>query len=69
MTMDECNVPPSVKPVVLLVDDDQDLRELYADVMRAAGYEVLDVGSGEAAIARTATWRPHVVSRTSACPG
>jgi CheY-like chemotaxis protein len=38
------------RPTVLLVDDDVDLRELYAWCMRAAGWQVETASNGAAAI-------------------
>lgn len=37
-------------PVVLLVDDDPDVRELVAGALERHGFSVLAVGSGEAAL-------------------
>lgn len=36
---------------VLLADDDVDFRDAFAEALRADGHEVIEVGSGEAAIA------------------
>ena len=35
---------------ILLVDDDQYLRELYTEVLQTAGYEVTTANDGEAAL-------------------
>ena len=46
---------------VLLVDDDRDLLQLIAMRLQAAGYGVVSVESGEAALAALAVSRPQVV--------
>src|SRR6478735_2385531 len=46
---------------VLLVDDDKDLLQLIAMRLQAAGYGVVSVESGEAALAALAVSRPQVV--------
>ena len=39
---------------VLVVDDDQTVREVVVSYLRAAGHEVAEAGDGEAALARGA---------------
>jgi two-component system response regulator GlrR len=46
---------------ILLVDDDRDLLQLIAMRLQAAGYGVVSVESGEAALAALAVSRPQVV--------
>ena len=46
---------------ILLVDDDRDLLQLIAMRLQAAGYGVVAVESGEAALAALAVSRPQVV--------
>jgi CheY-like chemotaxis protein len=41
----------STNRTVLVADDDVDFREALAETLRAEGHDVLEVGSGEAAIA------------------
>src|SRR5262245_29507722 len=48
-------------PRILLVDDDKDLLQLIALRLRAAGYSVTSVESGEAALASLAVSRPELV--------
>lgn len=36
--------------VVLVVDDDEDIRELYAEALELNGYDVLQARDGEAAV-------------------
>jgi two-component system cell cycle response regulator DivK len=46
---------------VLVVDDDEDARELYAWCMRAAGWLVEAVPNREDAILVAAVWAPDVI--------
>jgi DNA-binding response OmpR family regulator len=47
-------------PVVLLAEDDEDVRGLAQLVLRRAGFEVVAVGDGEAALAAAAERAPAV---------
>jgi two-component system, cell cycle response regulator DivK len=49
------------KPTVLIVDDDDDARELYAWCMRAAGWFVEGVPTGEEALFVAAALAPDVI--------
>ncbi|QKT02538.1 sigma 54-interacting transcriptional regulator [Ectothiorhodospiraceae bacterium 2226] len=49
------------KDTVLLVDDDPDLRRLLSIRLNSAGYHVIAVDSGEAALSRISMARPQVV--------
>ena len=37
-------------PKILVIDDDEQLREDIVEMLQREGYEVLDVGSGEEAL-------------------
>jgi two-component system cell cycle response regulator DivK len=50
-----------VRPMILLVEDFTDTRELSADYLRDSGFDVVAVGDGEQAIARAAELLPDVV--------
>ncbi|MBA2961399.1 MULTISPECIES: response regulator [Ramlibacter] len=54
---------------VLIVDDDEDFLTTLADLLRHYGHEVLAVGTGEAALAATQDWVPHLVLLDLAMPG
>ena len=45
-------IPPSVKPKVLVVDDESDIRTLLRAVLTVSGYIVEDAHDGEAAVAQ-----------------
>ena len=54
--------PPAPKTVrVLLVDEDPDVRPAIAAMLTAAGYDVVDLGSGVAALSLFATAHFDVV--------
>ena len=42
------------RPLVLVVDDDEDIADSIGDVLRGGGYEVEQVGDGHAALAAVA---------------
>jgi CheY-like chemotaxis protein len=39
-----------MKPSILIVDDDEVMRETLSDVLRKRGYEISSVGSGSGAL-------------------
>ena len=43
-----------ITSVVLVVDDDQPTRQLFTEMLRRAGFGVLDAADGESALTRTA---------------
>jgi two-component system cell cycle response regulator DivK len=49
------------RPGVLIVDDDEDTRELYAWCLRAAGWLVEDVANGEDALRVAGDFAPDVI--------
>jgi len=53
---------------VLVVEDDPALRELYRSALRAAGFAVIAVGDGAAALRHVEEWRPNVVVLDLALP-
>jgi len=48
-------------PAVLIVEDDQDVAELYSRVLASSGYTTETVRTGEAALTRLAVTAPGVV--------
>jgi len=49
------------RPLVLLVEDQLELRQLYAQELSMSGFDVIEAGNGAEAIAHTADRRPDVV--------
>ncbi len=49
------------RPLVLVVDDDDDIADSIGDVLRGGGYEVEQVGDGAAALAAAARTPPALV--------
>ena len=58
----------STAPVVLLVDDSQDEREMYTQQLVATGYSVQVAENGEDALQRAAAQVPDVVVMDLAMP-
>ncbi len=46
---------------ILLVDDEGEFREVLAEYLGGRGFEVLEAGSGEDALAVVPAWCPHIV--------
>ena len=49
------------RPLVLIVEDEQDLRTLYAEQLTISGFDVIVAGDGAEAIDHTSSQRPDVV--------
>ena len=49
------------RPLVLLVEDQSDLRRLYAEQLALSGFDVIEAGDGAEAIAHTTDHSPDVV--------
>ena len=49
------------KPVVLLVDDYPDAREMYAEYLEFSGFEIVQAGNGVEAIERAHDSHPDVI--------
>ena len=60
--------PESTGPVVLLVDDSQDERDMYTQQLVATGYSVQVADNGEDALQRVAAQVPDVVVMDLAMP-
>jgi CheY-like chemotaxis protein len=61
--------PAGAAPLVLLVDDYADAREMYAEFLELYGYEVMQAADGEQALAKAAERRPDVVLMDLSLPG
>jgi len=52
---------PSARPLVLIADDDEDIRELVAFRLARSGYEVVAASDGEEALSLAAKSTPDLV--------
>lgn len=59
----------TTKPLVRLVDDDDDFRASQRLFLGMAGFEVDDYACGEVFLAEASLARPASSSWTSGCPG
>src|SRR4051812_2546973 len=50
-----------VKPLILLVEDQPDLRQMYAQQLELSGFEVIEAANGADAVTRTTEHAPDVV--------
>jgi CheY-like chemotaxis protein len=46
---------------VLIVDEDRDNREVYAEYLRYRGFDTTEASTGAEAVETVARWDPHVV--------
>ena len=49
------------RPLVLIVEDQQDLRQLYVEHLTMSGFDVIEAGNGIDAVRSTSALRPDVV--------
>lgn len=49
------------RPLILIVEDQTELRQLYAQQLTISGFDVIEAGNGEDAVASTAARMPDVV--------
>jgi two-component system cell cycle response regulator DivK len=57
------------QPLVLVVDDYQDAREMYAEFLGFSGFRVAEAASGAEAVEKTFALRPDVVLMDLSLPG
>jgi CheY-like chemotaxis protein len=57
------------RPVVLVVDDSRDMREVVHEILESAGYEVTEASSGARALEAMGQRRPNVVITDLLMPG
>jgi CheY-like chemotaxis protein len=63
------NRPDDQPDLILLVDDYQDGREMYADSLRFAGYRTLEASSGPEALQLALDRRPSLILMDLSLPG
>jgi two-component system cell cycle response regulator DivK len=56
-------------PLVLVVDDFQDNREMYAEFLSFSGYRVAQAASGQEALDQAFSLLPHVIVMDLSLPG
>ncbi|MET0553237.1 MAG: response regulator [Vicinamibacteria bacterium] len=56
-------------PLVLIVDDFEDNREMYAQYLRFHGYEIAEADNGQEALKQAAALRPDVIVMDLSLPG
>ena len=59
----------TTKTRVLVVDDEEDAREMLAAILTQAGYDVDDAADGFAALSKVSHYRPDVVVTDLRMPG
>jgi CheY-like chemotaxis protein len=57
------------KPLVLVVDDYQDAREMYAEYLSFSGFRVVEAGTGTEAVEKALALRPDVILMDLSLPG
>jgi CheY-like chemotaxis protein len=62
-------MPTESRPRVLLVEDDDDNRELMAEVLESAGYEVVSASTGDEGLRQLAGAPMHAVVTDVGMPG
>jgi CheY-like chemotaxis protein len=56
------------RPLVLVVEDYQDAREMYGEYLRFTGFDVVEASNGYEAIDRATTLQPDIVLMDLALP-
>jgi two-component system cell cycle response regulator DivK len=57
------------RPLVLVVDDFQDAREMYAECLDQSGFRVAQAESGDEAVAKALALQPALIVMDLALPG
>jgi CheY-like chemotaxis protein len=59
----------AARPLVLVVDDYEDAREMYAECLDASGFDVAQAESGDEAVAKAVSLQPAIIVMDLALPG
>lgn len=62
-------MPPPTEPLVLVVDDYQDAREMYAEYLKASGFRVEEARTGIEAVAKALEVKPDCILMDLSLPG
>jgi CheY-like chemotaxis protein len=60
---------PDATPLVLVVDDYQDAREMYAEYLSFSGFRVAEASTGLEAVEKALSLRPDVILMDLSLPG
>jgi CheY-like chemotaxis protein len=60
---------PDVKPLVLVVDDYQDARDLYSEYLTSSGFRVVEARTGDEALEKAFTLLPDLILMDLSLPG
>ncbi len=60
---------PHARPLVLLVEDFEDAREMYRDYLEYAGFRVETARDGREAVEKARAFRPHLILMDLSLPG
>jgi two-component system cell cycle response regulator DivK len=60
---------PQDKPLILVVDDYQDAREMYAEYLQFSGFRVAEARNGNEAIEQAFALRPDLILMDLSLPG
>lgn len=58
-----------MKPKALIIDDDEDLSELMAKMLRDAGFETAISPEGKSGLEKAKEWKPHIAIVDLLMPG
>jgi two-component system, cell cycle response regulator DivK len=61
--------PAREKPLVLIVDDFQDNREMYAEFLAFAGFDVIEAANGREALDQAFAQLPDIILMDLSLPG
>src|SRR5215831_11587898 len=56
-------------PLILVVDDYQDAREMYAEYLQYSGFRVAEAGTGNEALAKAFELKPDLILMDLSLPG
>ena len=62
-------MPHPSEPLVLVVDDYQDAREMYAEYLKASGFRVAEARTGIEAVSKAREVKPDCILMDLRCPG
>ena len=63
------SIDTAARPLVLVVDDFIDAREMYAEYFAFAGFDVIEAANGEEAVSKALELTPQVILMDLSMPG